>query len=336
MTDGYDRCKKCGVVFNAAEAGYCPTCGSPAGSGKKGISHWFYSFEKKEFISVIIFAIIAIAFAAWNIYTVIETNNELAYERSVYEMAKGVVDSGLYGSVINNGYNTGYSSGEVYGAIAEMDSYFGFVDAVSAGYTIACSALIIGALLMVFRLRFSFKVMIGAYILTIVVMFVFDIWGMISYRFDISAVRIGIRVAIAGSLIKSLWRYDQMAYEGVKSESAVNIAPAASGVPMPMVRELNSDFDSFMAQTPPDKSMGSVGAANKDDVINAVIPAANTMPTENANMFAGKSADTSAQPVQSEPMQSAPATSKGMWFCSKCGSLNERGIFCGSCGSPKD
>lgn len=400
MADGYNRCKNCGVVYIDEGKGYCPTCGTLAGSEKSKGSGLFYHFDSKEFIGIVVMAIIAIAFAAYNIYTVIDLNSDMAQHRSLYEMAKSVVDSGLYDAAVNEyGYAAPYSSYEVHSAIAELEAYFGFVDAVSIGYVIFCSALIIGSVMMIVRLRCSFKVMMGAYILSIVAICVFEIWGMISYDIDTSGVRIGIRVAVAASLLKSLWRYDQMAYEDVKSDKGwVSVAPAAAGVPMPAVKELNSDFDSFIAQTPPDKEMESVASPKTE--MAAVAPVGTAVPTEKDKMFqpsdvapsvqpvmpladasmrradvglmtgeavtpldrpmipvdmmedeampdisltqaqpAPTPAYTAPEPVQStaaaEPVQSAPEISKGIWFCAKCGSLNENANFCNSCGSPK-
>lgn len=358
---------------------------------EKNSSRWFYSFDKKEFIAVVIFAIIAIAFAAWNIYTVVDLNNSIAGERSMYEMAKGIIDSGLYDAAVSDGYDSGYSSSYLQSAMSELEAYFGFVDAISLWYTISCSALIIAAVMMIIRLRFSFKFMMGAYILMIIVIFVFDIWGMISYDLGTSGVRIGIRVAVAGSLLKSLWRYDQMAYEDVKSDTGwVSVSPAAAGVPMPAVKELNSDFDSFIAQTPPDKEMESVGIAKPDTEMASVTPVGTAVPTERDKLFQPTEVAPAAQPVMPladasarradvgvmtgevvtpldrpmipvdmmedeampdislsqaqpasaytapvQPMQSAPEVSKGIWFCSKCGSLNENANFCNSCGNSK-
>ncbi len=399
----YIRCEKCGVMYVDEGKGYCPTCGTfPSVKSGKGAG-LFYHFDSKEFIGIVVMAIIAIAFAAYNIYMVWDLNNDISQERSLYEMAKGVIDSGLYDAAVNSGYDAGYSSSYIYSAMAELEAYFGFVDAVSIGYVISCSALIIGALLMIFRFRFSFKVMMGAYILSIIVICVFDIWGMISYGIDTSGVRIGIRVVIAGSLLKSLWRYDQMAYEDVKADKGwVSVSPAAAGVPMPTVKELNSDFDSFIAQTPPDKEMESVGLQKTDTEMASVAPVGTAIPTERDKLFqptdvapsvqpvmplqdaSARRADvgvmtgevvapldrpmipvdmmedeampdislsqaetqpasvptyTATQPVQStasvQPMQTAPEISKGIWFCSSCGSLNENANFCNSCGSPK-
>lgn len=405
MADGYNRCKKCGVVYIDEGKGYCPTCGTPAGSERSGVSRLFYSFDSKEFIGIVVMAIIAIAFAAYNIYTVIDLNSDMAQQRSLYEMAKSVVDSGLYDAAVNEyGYAAPYSSAEVHSAIAELEAYFSFVDAVSIGYVVFCSALIIGSVMMIIRLRFSFKVMMGAYILSIITICVFEIWGMISYNIDTSGVRIGIRVAVAVSLLKTFWRYDQMAYEDVKSEKGWVSVPAASGVPMPKVQELNSDFDRFIAQTPPDKEMESVGLPKEPAEMASVAPVGAAVPTERDKLFqptevapsqqpvmpladaserradvglmtgevvapldrpmipvnmmedeampdislaqaqaqpapAPTPAYTAPEPMQStasvEPMQSAPEVSKGIWFCSKCGSLNENANFCNSCGSPK-
>lgn len=405
MADGYNRCKKCGVVYIDEGKGYCPTCGTFESSDSDKRSGLFYHFDSKEFIGIVILAIITIAFAAYNIYRVWDLNNSIAQERTMYEMAQSMLDSGLYDAAVDQyGYDSGYSSAYMHSAMAKIGNYFGFVDAVSIGYVISCSALIIGALLMIFRFRFSFKVMMGAYILAIAVICIFDIWGMISYKLDTSAVGVGIRVAVAASLLKSLWRYDQMAYEDVKSEKGwISVAPAAAGVPMPAVKELNADFDSFIAQTPPDKEMESVGLPKADDTqMSSVAPVGTAVPTERDKLFqptdvapsvqpvmplqdasarradvgvmtgeavtpldrpmipvdmmedeampdislsqaeaqpAPTSTYTAPQPVQSatyvQPMQTTPAVSKGIWFCSKCGSLNENANFCNSCGSPK-
>lgn len=398
MSDNnFSRCKSCGVVYINDGNGRCPTCGTPAGQEKSMVSRLFYSFDSKEFISIVIFAIIAIAFAAWNIYTVVDLNNDIAYERNLYEMAKGVVDSGLYDAAVNSGYDSGYSSSYVHSAMAELEAYFGFVDAVSIGYTIFCSALIIAAVTMIIRLRFSFKLMMGAYILSIVMICIFEIWGLISYNIDTSGVRIGVRVVLAGSLLKSLWRYDQMAYEDVKIEKkGWTEAPAAAGVPMPTVKELNSDFDSFLAQTPPDREMESVGLPKTDTGMTSVAPVGMAVPTERDKLFQPTDVAPSVQPVMPladasarradvgvmtgevvtaldrpmipvdmmqdeampdvslsqaqpeptpapapaytapQPVQTTPEISKGIWFCSSCGSLNENANFCNSCGSKKE
>lgn len=367
--------------------------------GEKNTSRWFYNFDKKEFWAVVIFAIVAIAFAIWNIYTVVDLNSSLAEDRAFYDMAKGVIDSGLYDGVYNQygtAYPDAYSPYDVKSALAELDAYFGFVDAVSIAYTISCSALIIAAVAMIIRLRISFKLMMGAYIITIAVICIFDIWGMVSYNLDISPAALGIRVVIAGSLLKSLWRYNLMAYEDVKSDNGwVSVSPAAGGVPMPAVKELNSDFDSFVAQISANNPMESVEAPKADTGMAAVVPAGVAVPTERDKMFVPTDVAPSVQPVMpladasarradvglmtgevvtpldrpmipvdmmedeampdislsqaaskpadaytaptapAQPVQSAPDVSKGIWFCSKCGSLNENANFCNSCGSPK-
>lgn len=345
-------------------------------------SGWFYTFEKKEYISVIIFAVIAIAIAAWNIYTVVDLNNSVASERSLYEMAKGMLDSGFYDAAVS-GYDTGYSSAYMQSAIAELDAYFGFVDAVSISYTISCSLLIAAAVAMIARLRFSFKFMMGAYIIMIAVVLIFDIWGMVSYDIEFAPASLGIRVMVAGALMKTLWRYNMMAYEDVKNDSGwVNVSPAAAGVPMPAVKELNSGLDSFVPQAPVDKPMESVGTGMAE-----IVPVGTAVPTERDKLFqptevapaaqpvmplqdaSARRADvgvmtgevvtpldrpmipvemmedeampdlspSQAQPVQdAAPVQSAHEINKGVWFCSKCGSLNENANFCVSCGSPKE
>lgn len=425
MADGYNRCKKCGVVYVDEGKGYCPTCGTPAGSEKGGVSRLFYSFDKKEFIGIVVMAIIAIAFAAFNIYTVVDCNNDIAQNRADYEMAKSIVDSGLYDSILNEYYEMKgiVESGQYYIDDATLQSYYEakaavesmpgdiraeladyearlfFIDALSVSYIIVCSALIIGSVLMLIRIRFSFKIMMIAYILSIITIAVFEIWGLVSYGISSSGASIGIRIAIAVSLIKTFYRYDQMAYEDVKSDKGwVSVSPAAAGVPMPAVKELNSDFDSFIAQTPPDKEMESVGVAKPDTEMASVAPVGTAVPTERDKLFqptevapaaqpvmpladaSARRADvgvmtgevvtpldrpmipvdmmedeampdislsqaqpapayTAPQPVQStasvQPMQPTPEISKGIWFCSKCGSLNENANFCNSCGERK-
>ncbi len=304
--NSYIRCEKCGVMYMDEGKGYCPTCGTFASQKKGKGAGLFYHFDSKEFVGIIVMAIIAIAFAAFNIYTVWDLNNDIAAERSMYEMAKGVLDSGLYDAAVNSGYDSGYSSSYVYSAMAELEGYFNFVDAVSIGYVITCSALIIGSLLMIFRFRFSFKVMMGAYILSIITICVFEIWGLISYGIDTSGVRIGVRVVIAGSLLKTFWRYDQMAYEDVKIEKkGWTEAPAAAGVPMPAVKELNADFDSFIAQTPPDREMESVGLPKEDTQMASVAPVGAAVPTERDKLFQPTDVAPSVQPVM--PLQDASA-----------------------------
>ena len=159
---------------------------------------------------------------------------------------------------------------------------------------------------------------------------------------------------------------------------------------MPAVKELNSDFDSFIAQTPPDKEMESVGIAKPDTEMASVTPVGTAVPTERDKLFQPTEVAPAAQPVMPlqdasarradvgvmtgevvtpldrpmipvdmmedeampdlspsqaqpaqdvvpvQPMQSAPEVSKGIWFCSKCGSLNENANFCSSCGGKKE
>ncbi len=422
----YSRCKKCGVMYINDGKGYCPTCGTPAGSEKSRSSGLFYRFDSKEFMGVIVMAIIAIVFAAFNIYTVVDCNNDIAQDRADYEIAKDIVDSGLYDSILNEYYEMKeiVESGQYYiddetmqyyyemkaaveslpkdirSELADYEARLFFIDALSMSYIVVCSALIIGSVLMIIRIRFSFKIMMIAYILSIVTIAVFEIWGLVAYGISTSGARIGIKIVIAVSLIKTFYRYDQMAREALSSEKGWVEVPAAAGVPMPAVQELNSGFDSFIAQTPPDKEMESVGLPKAETEMASVAPVGMAVPTEKDKLFvptdvapsvqpvmpladaSARRADvgvltgeavapldrpmipvdmmedeampdislsqvqsapapayTAPRPVQStasaEPMQSAPDISKGIWFCSKCGSLNENANFCNSCGSPK-
>lgn len=382
MAENYNRCEKCGTTYMDEGKG-CPNCGAYEGGARTG-SRLFYHFDKKEFRAVIVFAIIAIAFAIWNIYQVVDLKSdpEIAETRDVYEMCVKFVDSGLYNSIIGtNGEVGAYSSAEIHSAIAEMESYFGFVDAMCFWYVAVSVVLIIAAVMVLARLRFSFKVMIGAYILSTIVLTVLEFWALFAVDYDMSGTRIGIRVVIAVSVIKGLWRYNVMAYEDVSAASkAVAVSPAAAGVPMPTVRELNSDFDSFMAQKPT-----PVSTEEKPAEMASVAPVGMAEPTERDRMFTPTATAPSVQPVMpladaaerradvgamtGEPVkalenpmipvemmedetmpnaahaaeQSVPAaqpvqqpSAKGIWFCSSCGSLNENGNFCVSCGSKKD
>lgn len=376
MAENYNRCEKCGVTYMDEGKG-CPNCGAGKGGARTG-SRLFYHFDKKEFRAVIIFAIIAIAFAIWNIYQVVDLKSdpEIAETRDVYEMCVKVVDSGLYDSVIGTyGEVGGYSSAEIYSAMAEMESYFGFMDAMCFWYVAVSVVLIIAAAMVLARLRFSFKVMIGAYILSTVVLTVMEFWALFAIDYDMSGTRVGIRVVVAVSVIKWLWRYDMMAREDVTAPTAVAVSPAA-GVPMPTVKELNSDFDSFMAQQPT-----PVSTEEKPAEMASVAPVGMAEPTERDRMFTPTATAPSVQPVmplaertaevgsaadavtalenpmipvemmEDETMPdaapsaeiSAPAaqpvqqpSAKGIWFCSGCGSLNENGSFCVSCGRKRD
>lgn len=378
MAENYNRCEKCGVTYMDEGKGRCPNCGAREGGARTG-SNLFYHFEKKEFRSVIVFAIIAIAFAIWNIYQVVDIKSDpdIIEMRSSYELCVDIIDSGLYDSVIGTyGEVGGYSSAEIYSAMSEMESYFGFMDALCFWYVAVSVVLIIAAVMMLARLRFSFKVMIGAYILSTVVLTVMEFWALFAVDYDMSGTRVGVRLVIAVSIIKWLWRYDMMAREDATAPKTVAVSPAAAGVPMPTVKELNSDFDSFMAQQPT-----SAAAEEKPADMASVAPVGRAEPAERDRMFTPTEVQPTVQPVmplaertaeagsaadavtalenpmipvemmEDETMPdaapsaeiSAPAaqpvqqpSAKGIWFCSGCGSLNENGSFCVSCGRKRD
>ncbi|MBE6888727.1 MAG: hypothetical protein E7485_01755 [Ruminococcaceae bacterium] len=388
--DAYSHCKKCGNTFIDEGRGYCPACGTPMASVKAKPSGLFYSFEKKDYIGIIIFALITVGFAIWNIFTVVEAQETVAQTRQWYAIAKEAMNSGFFD----------FSASD-YAAISEFEAHIGFLDALSVAYVIMSVLLIVGCVMMVARLRFSFKVMIAAYIVSLVVTSLFSIIGLVNGYLDHSAVRVGVNVAIDISLIRVFYRYNMMAYEDV---SSFKTAPVY-GAPMPVAQPVDS-FD--VAVTPPDRPMESVTPVSTpaDTQMMSVAPVSGAAPVSSDNKYfppsevapsvepvmpladadmrradvginAGEavaplerpmmpvsmmedeampslSANDAAQsapvapaapvaaPVVQQPVAvpqpAAPAsgTAKGIWFCSKCGSLNENANFCTSCGGPKE
>ena len=388
--DSYSHCKKCGNTFIDEGRGYCPACGTPMASAKAKPSGLFYSFEKKDFIGIIIFALITVGFAIWNIYTVVEAQDTVAETRKWYAIAKEAMDSGFFD----------FSASD-YAALTEFEAHIGFLDALSVAYVIMSVLLIVGCVMMVVRLRFSFKVMIAAYIVSLVVTSLFSIIGLVNGYLDHSAVRVGLNVAIDVSLIRVFYRYNMMAYEDVSSFKAAPVY----GAPMPVAQPVDS-FD--VAVTPLDKPMESVAPVSTpaDTQMMSVAPVSGAVPVSADNKYfppsevapsvepvmpladadmrradvginageavaplerpmmpvsmmedevmpslsvndAAQSAPVApvapvAAPVVQQPtavpQPTAPAsgTAKGIWFCSKCGSLNENASFCTSCGGPKE
>lgn len=383
--DSYSHCKKCGNTFIDEGRGYCPSCGTPMASVKAKPSGLFYSFEKKDFIGIIIFALVTVGFAIWNIYTVVEAQDTVSQTRQWYAIAKEAMDSGLFD----------FTASE-YAAVAEFEAHISFLDALSFAYIAMSVLLIAGCVMMVVRLRFSFRVMIAAYIVSLVVTTLFSIIGLVNGYLDHSAVRVGLNVAIDISLIRVFWRYNMMAYEDVSSFKAAPVY----GAPMPVAQPVDS-FD--VAVTPPDKPMEAVApvsAAPVDTQMMSVAPVSGAAPVSADNKYfpptevapsvepvmpladadmrradvginageavaplerpmmpvsmmedevmpslsandAAQSAPVAAPVVQQPaavPQPTVPASgeSKGIWFCSKCGSLNENANFCTSCGGPKE
>lgn len=390
--DSYSHCKKCGNTFIDEGRGYCPSCGTPMASVKAKPSGLFYSFEKKDFIGIIIFALITVGFAIWNIYNVVEAQDTVAETRKWYAIAKEAMDSGLFD----------FTTSE-YTALTEFEAYIGFFDALSFAYVAMSVLLIAGCVMMVVRLRFSFKVMIAAYIVSMVVTVVFNIIGIANGYLDAGAVKLGVSIVIDISLIRVFYRYNMMAYEDVSTFKAAPVY----GAPMPVAQPVNG-FD--VAVTPPDKPMEAVApvSAPADTQMMSVAPVSGAVPVSADNKYfppsevapsvepvmpladadmrradvginageavaplerpmmpvsmmedevmpslsvndAAQSAPVApvvptapvatpvAQPVAA-PQPTAPAsgTAKGIWFCSKCGSLNENANFCTSCGGPKE
>lgn len=425
--DSYSHCKKCGNTFIDDGRGYCPSCGTPTASAKAKPSGLFYSFEKKDFIGIIIFALITVGFAIWNIYTVVEAQDKISQTRADYTLVKEYVDSGYYDEImadyeearamIQSGlYDVpddvmqqyyqaeaalAMMPSDIRAYLADFEAHIGFLDALSFAYVAMSVLLIAGCVMMVVRLRFSFKVMIAAYIVSLVVTSLFSIIGLVNGYLDHSAVRVGLNVAIDISLIRVFYRYNMMAYEDVSSFKAAPVY----GAPMPVAQPVDS-FD--VAVTPPDKPMEAVAPVNTptDTQMMSVAPVSGAAPVSTDNKYfppsevapsvdpvmpladadmrradvginAGEAvaplerpmmpvsmmedeampslsandavqsapvapvapvAASVAQQPMTVPQPTAPASgaAKGIWFCSKCGSLNENANFCTSCGGPKE
>lgn len=412
--NSYIRCKKCGVLYIDEGKGYCSTCGTPATSQREKSSSLFYSnITGKDFVSVVVLAVVLIGFSIFNIVTVVNGQREIAQIRADYEVAQELVDSGTYDAIMKEYYEmremvasgnyyftdeqmAAYYEAEaafaslpsdIHGALQREKQHLNFIDTMSTVYIITSVIFVAAAVMMLIKLRISFKAAIAAYIISLVAMVVIEIWGITGGYIDFPAVRLGVQVAVKISMIKWLLRYNEMAYDDVGNSAWVS-APAAAGVPMPVAKDLN-EID--VAVTPPDKEMAAVAPVSRGDVVmnnpmklapTEVAPSVQpVMPLtdvaelrSDVGVMTGEAVtpldrpmipvdmmEDEAMPAISlsqaeapvydppvykapeptaapfiEEVPEAPVSAKGIWFCGKCGSLNENVLICNSCGGRKE
>ncbi len=403
MAENYNRCEKCGTTYMDEGKG-CPNCGAREGGAFNEIQTvkrqgLFYRFDSiKEYVAVIVIAIFAVGLAVYNFNGVNSISETRAYyeaERVSYDYKVAEYQEELeeYESNKSTGKYTSAQIAEIEDRIREWDdyieecdayfakgdAYFNFADIVCALYITFSVLFILSAVMMVVRLKFSFKVSMVVWVLYLVMLTVTEICGIFVADVDIEDISLYGRLALGGAILSILYRFNIAVAVSEKTTlkpTAVAVYPAAAGVPMPTVKELNSDLDSFMAQQPTSASAEEIPAD-----MASVAPVGRAEPTERDRMFMPTEVQPTVQPVMplaertaevgsaadavtalENPMipvemmedetmpdaapraeESAPAaqpvqqpSAKGIWFCSGCGSLNENGNFCVSCGRKRD
>lgn len=285
------RCTNCGQTAEDNGNGFCQFCGGPvltASSNKPSLI--CHNLTKGEIIALVIFAIIAIISSAYGIWTGCDNLQQIKEIEPDYIAAQEMIESGLY---------------DVPDYLVEEFNYYttiiNYNKVISPILIIVNAATIITAVMVLLRLRFSFKIMVVIYIIGAVFMVVDFIFNLCN-GLDISFRGTFVSVAVKISLIKAFVSLSMRADAEAKPKPA-SVPYTGNAVPVP------------------------------SQPVASYVPVAQTVDPAQPVTAQSVIPDVSAVASTQQPAQQA---STGVWFCSSCGTLNENANFCTSCGAKKE
>ncbi len=294
------RCTKCGQIAEDNGNGFCQFCGGPvltASSNKPSLV--CHNLTKGEIIALVIFAIIAIISSAYGIWTGCDNLQQIKEIEPDYIAAQEMIESGLY---------------DVPDYLVEEFNYYttiiNYNKVISPILIIVNAATIITAVMVLLRLRFSFKIMVVIYIIGAVFMvvdFIFNLCNGLDISFRGTFVSVAVKISLIKAFVSLSMRADA---EAKPKPASTYIIP-----PVPVAPQPTEPYAPIVPQPVAQSTMLSVKL-----VSTPVVPAEPVQPQ--APLV------TSVTPVQQ--------SGTGIWFCSSCGSLNENANFCISCGSKKE
>ena len=317
-------CSSCGMTYLENAERRCPHCGTAEERASGGFSLTEMRFDLdriplKKFITLLAIAALV---AVVNFLFAGRMNSSYTTERADLAQVKVIVESGQFEQVrmeyedmkqkIENGYKfTEEQLAEfeemdeamkqlpdnVYEAIAKAEDVMAYIDFCIVLHVVVGVALVIAAIFVALRFRVSFRVLIGASVLSIALIVIMEVWGAIMGYKSINPYLIAAFVGCGSGMIKECIDCDPLVFSSITPAKAS--APAVVGAAMPKVQELYSfeDMPELSGMKALDAELERQDAQDTDDVMDSVAPVGVTNTTAEKPKFQPSEVAPDVEPV---------------------------------------
>lgn len=332
MADTQVRCTQCGNLIQNTSLGYCSDCGAPIRSTIGKPSLICRNLTKGDIIGIVVLVIVSAVVAVYNIWNCSDIWSTINKQKFLFNMEASYYES--IGMPLP-------SDLQKYANIAGFYSVFAPISIISY------SAVILVGIMMVIRLRFSFKIAIPVYVIEAVVYVANALFCLFS-GIDFKVVSIVWGVIIRVGLIKTL-----ISLVAAAKAELVRPSQSAYSAPMPVQRyehsidpvtgQMSSTPASHTASipTPVQPTMQSVGAPTPVQPtmqsVGAPTPVQPTMQSVGAPTPAQPTMQSVGAPAPVQPTTGISLAKPTGWQCRGCGAQNDAAYaVCPSCGTPKE
>ncbi len=237
MGNMFINCGRCGITYSAMSKA-CPNCGEGKPASHNGSGEIFFSFERSMLLDYIKLFVATLLYAGFFVVLGLRMNANAQLFRTALDTMNSQIAA--YGETNPMGEH-------FFSELARCGRYVSYCGTATVIYTILAAAVVISGLLMIFRLRLSFRIMFfTAAAATVTAVITLIAQGIVFGKYGGLIPLIAIIISVAGAVTKKCYDVgNSLTTTTVLPELTDSEKPAEAGAPMPKVQEVYSFEDMF-------------------------------------------------------------------------------------------